>query len=60
MVITDSCMDYPSSSLCFNHSLANGNSTQLYHFPEVPERHFAEQLTRMDCVSINYCKNTIK
>ncbi|GLG99012.1 Guanine nucleotide-releasing factor 2 [Gryllus bimaculatus] len=43
-----SCADYPTSSLYFHPAIANGNSSQQYHFPDVPERHFAEQLTRMD------------
>ncbi|XP_049815451.1 ral guanine nucleotide dissociation stimulator-like 1 [Schistocerca nitens] len=40
--------EYSSGSLCFHPSLVNGNSAHFYHFPDVPERHFAEQLTRMD------------
>ncbi|XP_067002658.2 ral guanine nucleotide dissociation stimulator-like 1 [Anabrus simplex] len=46
--LLDSCTDYPTGSLYFHPAIANGNSPQLYHFPDVPERHFAEQLTRMD------------
>ncbi|KAK7866628.1 hypothetical protein R5R35_011535 [Gryllus longicercus] len=46
--LLDSCADYPTSSLYFHPAIANGNSSQQYHFPDVPERHFAEQLTRMD------------
>lgn len=37
---------------------ANGASTSqgiTYRFPDVPEKHFAEQLTRMDMVSRKSC-----
>jgi hypothetical protein len=50
---------YPNSGLPnFSHpSLANGHSAipvpSSYVFPDVPECHFAEQLTRMDMVSMN-------
>ncbi|XP_023722934.1 ral guanine nucleotide dissociation stimulator-like 1 isoform X3 [Cryptotermes secundus] len=50
----DSCLMYPNSGLPnFSHpALANGYSAIAvplpYVFPDVPERHFAEQLTRMD------------
>jgi hypothetical protein len=50
---------YPNSGLPnFSHpALANGHSAVAvpppYVFPDVPECHFAEQLTRMDMVSMN-------
>lgn len=50
----DSCLMYPGSSLpCYSSAgLANGHCPALiplpYIFPDVPETHFAEQLTRMD------------
>jgi hypothetical protein len=50
---------YPNSGLPnFSHpSLTNGHSAipvpSSYVFPDVPECHFAEQLTRMDMVSMN-------
>ena len=52
-------MMYPNSSLpSFNHpALVNGHSPTTvpppYMFPNVPECHFAEQLTRMDMVGVN-------
>uniref|UniRef100_A0A1B6C8Z3 Ral guanine nucleotide dissociation stimulator-like 1 n=1 Tax=Clastoptera arizonana TaxID=38151 RepID=A0A1B6C8Z3_9HEMI len=41
----DSCSLFPNDSLCV---LMNGSHAPPYSFPDVPERHFAEQLTRMD------------
>ncbi|XP_063234684.1 ral guanine nucleotide dissociation stimulator-like 1 isoform X3 [Bacillus rossius redtenbacheri] len=46
--LLDSCMLYPGSTLRIHAATMNGNSPQHYVFPEVPQRHFAEQLTRMD------------
>lgn len=52
---------YPNSGLPnFSHpAVANGYSAIAvplpYVFPDVPERHFAEQLTRMDMVRMNKC-----
>jgi hypothetical protein len=57
--IADSSLMYPDSSLPnFNPpALANGHSATAvpspYLFPNVPECHFAQQLTRMDMVSTN-------
>nr|CAD7451894.1 unnamed protein product [Timema tahoe] len=46
--LLDTCMMYPGHSLKIHPAAVNGNSPQQYLFPDVPERHFAEQLTRMD------------
>ncbi|XP_039281395.1 LOW QUALITY PROTEIN: ral guanine nucleotide dissociation stimulator-like 1 [Nilaparvata lugens] len=41
----DNCSLFPAEALC---NQLNGSHNVPYNFPDVPERHFAEQLTRMD------------